>query len=249
MRIAGCRRMLVSALPLLIAPFAGADDSARLERLLGDMASFQAEFEQVTMNRFGDVMQTVAGRMRLQRPGRLRWEVDEPYPQLVLADGELLWVFDPDLDQVTVQPLAEAIEGWPAAFLTGIDADLARQFEVRALQGAADVGARFVLEPRHPGSVFREATLTFTAAGRLAELAIADHLEQTTRIAFAAAERNPAQAPTLFEFEVPPGVDVIGEIPTEAGKGMPVGKREEMPAGKEEAPPDKEDGPGESASE
>ena len=76
-------------------------------------------------------------------------------------------------------------------------------------------GRRFVLEPRDETSVFRDATLTFSPVGVLAALDIVDHLEQTTRIVFAETVVNPALAPTLFEFEIPAGVDVVGEVPSE----------------------------------
>lgn len=215
------RAAVALALAVLVAGAASAETaqaeeegaSAELERLLADVATFAAEFEQVVANSYGEVLQTSTGRMRLQRPGRLRWEVDAPYPQLLVADGRSLWVFDPDLEQATVRPLSEAIEGTPAAFL--IDAGgAAAQFHVRrAAPNEGDAAQRFVLAPRDAGAVLREATLSFSNAGAPSGIDIVDHLNQRTRIAFTAARLNPVLESTLFDFEVPAGIDVIGDVP------------------------------------
>ena len=190
------------------------DGSLELQQLLQGMTSYQASFRQTLLDRFGETLQVATGRMHLQRPGRLRWQVDEPYPQLALADGRSLWIYDPDLQQASVQPLAEAIEGSPAVYLTGTAQRIDTQFEVRALP-ALDGGYRFVLRPRQSGSVLRDATLTFSAAKTLIALDIADHLQQVTRIAFAGAVLNPVLESSLFRFEIPPGIDIIGDVPTQ----------------------------------
>ena len=210
---------------VLAAAFAGAEGTAAetpaladLERRLQGMASFRADFEQTVQSRFGETLQTTSGRMHLQRPGRLRWEVAAPYPQLVLADGESLWVHDPDLAQVTVQPLAEAVAGTPAVFLTGLPGaapDLARDFAVTVPLAPTppDRLARYALRPRDPGSVLREAVLAFGEGAMLRGIDIVDHLGQTTRIVFRAAALNPVLPSGLFVFEVPPEADVIGHVP------------------------------------
>ena len=194
-----------------------AADSARLAELLAGMSSFQANFEQVVMNQFGEPLQTTTGTLHWQRPHRLRWETDEPYPQLVLADGESLWVFDPDLEQVSVQPLAGSIDGTPAVFLAGTADDLATHFDVRADE-AAEGQLRFVLTPHDEASVFHHMTLAFSAQNALAGLDIVDHLDQRTSTTFHDARKNPSLPPRLFTFEVPEGADLIGELPpTPAG--------------------------------
>ena len=115
-----------------------------------------------------------------------------------------------------MQPLALAIEGSPATFLTGVTSDVTPHFAVQAVQPPTPDGSRFVLEPRDETSVFRDATLTFSPGGVLATLDIVDHLDQITRTAFVEAELNPALAPQLFEFQMPPGVDVVGDVPAVA---------------------------------
>lgn len=205
-------RAIALFLTLSLFTRATADDAPQLARLLDGMATLSAQFEQTVTNRFGDVLQVATGRMHLKRPMRLRWELDEPYPQLVVTNGEVLTVYDPDLEQVTVQPLAEALSGSPAVFLTGTVADLRRNFTVVAAEAPEAGGSRFELTPVDPNAVYGELALTFAADGGLASIDIADHLEQLTRVTFTTRELNPVLESALFEFTIPTGVDVIGDV-------------------------------------
>lgn len=218
----GIASTLLGLSGLLVAP-ASADDAARLEGLLAAMTSYKATFQQTVTNSYGETLQTSAGKMSLLRPNRLRWQVDEPYPQLVLADGTSLWIHDPDLQQVTVTPLTEAIEGTPAVFLTSASGTLTTDFLVRAVAAPTAEASAFVLEPTAAGAAFRDATVTFDGSGLLTSLELIDHLGQTTHIVFAAAELNPVLESTAFAFEIPLGIDVIGNVPapTEHGAGEP----------------------------
>lgn len=191
-----------------------ANDAARLEALLAPLAAFAADFEQVVTDADGLALETSTGRMTLNRPGRLRWEVREPWPQLVLADGISLWVHEPDLEQVTVRPLAGALAGTPAMLLLEAPGSLVTHFAV-----AGEGGGRFRLLPQDERSLFQALHLAFDADGADAAMAprslvIVDHMNRTTHVRFANATTAPALTPELFEFEIPPGTDVIGEIGT-----------------------------------
>ncbi|MCY3841225.1 MAG: outer membrane lipoprotein chaperone LolA [Gammaproteobacteria bacterium] len=189
-------------------------DSQTLAALLDSVVSYRADFEQVVTSQFGDVLQTATGTMHLERPGRLRWQVDEPYPQLVVSDGEYVWVYDPDLEQATVQLFDETVEGTPMMFLTDT-AVLDEHFQVRPKSPTVESDRRFALSPRNSEStsLFREITLTFSADGWLTGLDIVDDLDQRTAMVFRHGEVNPVLESGLFEFEVPAGVDVIGNLP------------------------------------
>ena len=204
----------LGALALFGAVGSAADgDSETLAALLDSMASYRADFEQVVTSQFGEVLQTATGTMYLERPGRLRWHVDEPYPQLVVSDGEYVWVYDPDLEQVTVQLFEETVQGTPMMFLTDTAA-LAENFRVRMKSATGESDQRFALSPRDSDSaaLFREITLTFSG-GRLTGLDIVDDLDQKTAMVFRRGQANPVLESGLFEFEVPAGVDVIGNLP------------------------------------
>ena len=215
MQLGAPTRNLVGALVLFGAGgVAGDEDSQALAALLDSMSSYRADFEQTVTSQFGEVLQTARGTMHLERPGRLRWAVDEPYPQLVVADGRSVWVYDPDLEQATVQSFEETVQGTPMMFLTDT-AMLESNFRVGTKSPTEESGQRFALSPRNPEStsLFREITLTFSAGGVLVGLDIVDDLDQKTAMVFRHSELNPVLESGLFEFEVPEGVDVIGNLP------------------------------------
>ncbi|MDE0692701.1 MAG: outer membrane lipoprotein chaperone LolA [Gammaproteobacteria bacterium] len=188
-----------------------ADDAARLEALLAPLATFEADFEQVVTDADGIALETSTGRMTLNRPGRLRWEVREPWPQLVLADGISLWVHEPDLEQVTVRPLAGALAGTPAMLLLEAPGSLVTHFAV-----VGEGGGSFRLLPQDERSLYRALHLAFEGdeAGAMVprSLEIVDHMDRTTQVRFTNATTAPVPTPALFEFDVPPGTDVIGEV-------------------------------------
>ena len=208
------------ALVAVAAAAAGADDSAALEELLEPMAKYAAEFEQVVIGARGQTLQTVTGTMHLHRPGRFRWEVADPYPQLVMTDGVSLYIFDPDLEQVTVAPLAESMQGSPARLLTESVDDVDTFFTV--LEEATADGAEgrrvFLLTPIDDASLFRQIRLKFDAK-LLTGIDIIDHLDQATRITFTNPRIDPVLESGLFEFVVPEGTDVIGDVPSRDSSG------------------------------
>ena len=192
----------------------GSEETRELERLLGSMSSYRADFEQVVAGQYGEILQTSTGTIHLERPRKLRWQVDEPFPQLVVADGVHVWVFDRDLEQVTVHRFDETVEGTPAMFLTDT-ALLDENFLVGTADSVDGSDRRFTLAPRDPdsSSLFRTVTLSFSSQGLLMGLDIVDHLEQQTRMSFRNGELNPVLESALFQFDVPEGVDVIGNLP------------------------------------
>ena len=207
--------MPLGALVLLVAVRGAADgDSQTLAELLDAMSSYRADFEQVVTSQFGEVLQTATGTMHFERPGRLRWHMADPYPQLVVTDGEHVWVHDPDLEQVTVQRYEETVEGSPMMVLTDTSL-LERHFRVRMKSTTTEPERRFALSPKDPEStsLFREITLTFSAGGLLTGLEVVDDLDQKTTMVFRHGQANPVLESELFEFEVPAGVDVIGNLP------------------------------------
>lgn len=235
--MAFARRLLAIALAGVGGAAANADDSERLAALLSGLTSFQANFEQAVVNALGETVQTSTGTLHWLRPLRMRWETNAPYPQLVLADGQSLWVFDADLAQVSVRPLAASLDGTPAVLLADDATALGDHFKVRAAAGpeasepdAADQGGdgganaqrlTFTLVPVDDASVFRTLTFTFTASEVLAAIDTVDHLGQRTRTTFHDARRNLPLAAELFTFKVPEGVDVIGEVPSDQAAEAP----------------------------
>jgi outer membrane lipoprotein carrier protein len=142
------------------------------------------------------------------RPGRFRWTYAKPYAQLIVGDGSKVWVYDEDLNQVTVRRLDLALGSTPAALLAG-DKDIERAFKLSD-QGEKDGLEWVAAKPRDKDSNFEAIRMGFGATG-LEMMELADSFGQTTVLRFTAMRRNPKLDPALFKFVPPKGADVIGE--------------------------------------
>ncbi|HSH56646.1 MAG TPA: outer membrane lipoprotein chaperone LolA [Halomonas sp.] len=191
------------AMPLSALASEGAE---RLSRILEPMQTYAATFEQQILDAGGERLQEARGSMWLSRPGRFRWEVDAPYQQLVVSDGDDVVLYDPDLEQATVQALDQRVTHTPALLLSGSADELVESFNVtRSQQGSAE---RFLLLPRDPDTLFEELEMTFRGE-RLIGLEMIDSTGQRTAIAFHDVRMNQSIDDGRFAFDIPDGVDVI----------------------------------------
>ena len=193
-----------ASLPLLAE--AGAVD--QLHRFLQETRTLKAEFAQAVMARNGRKPQESSGVLAISRPGKLRWEIQKPYPQLVVGDGEKIWIHDPELQQVTVRKAGQSICGSPASLLSGNNV-LEKNFAPKEAgdgEGLAWVEAT----PKATDSGLEKVLLGF-AGNDLKAMELQDSFGQTTLIRFSKIERNPALPAATFKFVPPPGVDVVGE--------------------------------------
>ena len=202
-------RKILSTVAVVFCPFlahAGAID--QLHDFLKNTRTLKAEFAQAVIAKGGRKPQQSSGIVAISRPGKLRWEIQKPYPQLVVGDGEKIWIYDPELQQVTVRKAGQAIGGSPAALLAGSN-DLEKNFtltEVGEAEGMSWVEAT----PKAGDSGFEKVRLGF-AGSDLKAMELLDSFGQTTLIRFAKIERNPALPAATFRFTPPAGVDVIGD--------------------------------------
>ncbi len=178
-----------------------------LERYLQGLTSLRADFHQVSTVAGGDAVEKASGRLYLQKPGRFRWDYREPSEQLIVSDGVNVWLFDQELEQVTVKPIDESLATTPALLLAG-KSSVSEGFDI------SDAGSRdgidwITLAPKRADTDFIEFRLGF-AGGELRAMELKDKLQQTTRIDFSNVERNTRLAGDLFTFKPPDGVDVIG---------------------------------------
>jgi outer membrane lipoprotein carrier protein len=208
-RIAGWSRVVLSCLLAATTPAQGAGDAAsRVDAYLASVETLSADFTQVVRNRDGQVVDRASGTLSLSRPNRFRWDYRQPYLQTIVADGERLWLYDSDLEQVTVRALEAGLGSTPAMLLSG-SGKVADAFTSVALERQGEwTWAR--LRPAQEGSDFDRVSLAFDARGELAAMELRDKLGQATVIEFANVRRNPGLDAALFRFEPPPGADVIG---------------------------------------
>lgn len=197
--------VLVGAMFTTSAWAAARDD---LNSFTKGLKGLNATFTQQVFNDKGRLKESSSGKLALSAPRLFRWEYVKPYPQLIVADGRKVWVYDPDLQQATVKPQGPEEQNSPLAAL--IDpAKLDAQFVVKDA-GAADGMNWLTLAPRHDEAGFRTARLGF-AKGELSKMVIVDTLGQRTEIRFSGWKRNPAFARGTFNYKPAKGVDVIGE--------------------------------------
>ena len=180
-----------------------------LERFADGLETFHATFEQRIVDRDGEVQDANEGEMWLARPDLFRWEYGGDFPEVIVADGDRVWIHDISLEQITVKDQQSLANDWPLTLLT----DLGRlddQFEVRDL--GVDDGLAYV-ELR---SVIEEAEFDRVLLGirdqDLELMAMEDAFGLRTEIRFLSTQRNPELAPSMFAFEIPEGVDVVGDV-------------------------------------
>ncbi|MDX5363833.1 MAG: outer membrane lipoprotein chaperone LolA [Pseudazoarcus pumilus] len=194
---------------LFASGIALAQDSGitQLERFMERAASAEGRFEQVVSAASGNRPEYSKGSFVFQRPGKFRWEYEKPFPQLLVSDGEKLWSWDPDLNQVTVQPMGDALGATPAAILAG-DGSLEKNFRLVA-EGAQGGLAWVRAEPLSQDGPFAEVRIGLSD-NLLRRMAMQDHFGQTTIIDFVELKVGAKQPAERFRFTPPPGADVLG---------------------------------------
>lgn len=170
----------------------------QLGQLLNNLQTSRADFTQTVMNSRGQILQQVSGKMTIQRPGRFRWEVMQPNRQLLIADGQRIWFYDIDLQQITIQKQKTADTDSPAALLSDAHKNLTKLFVIRPLR---DVQG-FTLFPKNKNALFQSITLIFQK-NRLRQMRLTDKLDQQTVINFSQVELNPILSAKTFDFIVP----------------------------------------------
>ena len=201
-------KRIVISLAMCIAASAHAGAIDKLHRFLETTKTLRADFAQIVVAKNGKRPQQSVGVMMISRPGKFRWQIEKPYSQLLVGDGEKIWMYDPDLRQVTVKKMDAALGSTPAALLVGSNS-LEKNFNLREL------GEREGLEwleatPKSADSGFEKLQLGFSG-DELKAMELFDNFGQTTSLAFTSVQLNPALPAAQFRFTPPAGADVIGE--------------------------------------
>src|SRR3990167_935825 len=184
--------------------------STDLEQLLNAVHSMRASFKQTVYDNQHKVIQTLYGKMAMQRPGKFRWEVSRPIPQLIIANDKRLWIYDADLEQVTVRSLKNAAEETPVLLLSAASTMLDKDFAVTGGAQGPPEWHWYVLKPRHESAMFDAIQMGFKQ-GKIQEMRLQDHLGHTTRILFQQAVFNVILPDNLFVFKPKANIDVIDE--------------------------------------
>ena len=203
--------LLIATLPVGAASTGGAE---RMHAFLEDVHSLKADFVQVVLDSNLKQVKQSNGTLTIKRPGRFRWDYLKPNPEIIVADGKRLWLYDVDLQQVTVKPLNDTLAASPAVLLSGSN-DVEKSFSVDDL-GEKD-GLEWVdLKPKVKDTDFEDVRLGFKD-GDISVMELKDNLGSTTRITFSDLRRNVDVADDAFKFTPPKGADVIGDTGAATG--------------------------------
>lgn len=202
-------RSFVLVAALLTGSAAGAATGAEtLDAFLADLRTLESEFHQTLYDENLKKLEEARGLLYLERPNRFRWDYRLPNAQLIVADGEKVWLYDRELAQVTVQPIDQTLDSTPALVLSSKE-PVSKNFEVSNLsnsQGLVWVG----LKPRNKEAGFAQIRIGFEN-GDLRRMELTDNFGQLTRLDFSNVIRNAPIVADAFQFSPPAGVDVIGQ--------------------------------------
>ena len=179
-----------------------------LKSLLEQTTTARARFAQMVLDKNMKKLQQATGTMQFARPGKFRWEYDKPYEQVIVSDGTRVWLYDKDLNQVTVRKYDRALGTSPAALLAGSN-EIEKNYRFNTV-GSQDGLEWLEAVPRTQDTAFERIRLGFGKAG-LEAMELRDQFGQITVIKFTTIERNAKIAPEAFTFTPPKGADVISE--------------------------------------
>lgn len=206
------KKILLSLLALLCfittTAWGAPNPSEALSALLSGFQGMSGQFKQIASIDKGKSTQTSRGEMALQRPGQFRWDVKQPNPQLLIANGRYLWIYDADLQQATRQTLDINNANSPALLLSGSIADLQHRFLITQLSESDEL-IGFHLKPKSDQDLFNWIELYFSKNNQLTKMLLKDHLGALNTFYFTHVKINPKLNKALFTFKAPKGVEII----------------------------------------
>ena len=200
---------MLKLLLLLLPLSAQAGGIEKLKQYIAATHSAQAEFTQVVLDQNGRRIQSASGLMQFQRPGKFRWSYQKPYEQIIVGDGAKFWLYDVDLNQVTVKKLDAALGSSPAALLSGSN-EIERGFTLKE-SGSLDGLDWLQAISKNRDSGFEKILMAFNAQSELVIMELNDAFGHKTVLRFSAMQRNPQIPARQFQFTPPKGADVLGE--------------------------------------
>ncbi len=183
-------------------------DIMQLTKLLEQAKSMTGNFSQVTLDVTGTRLQETNGELALKRPGLFRWHTSSPNEQLLISDNNRIWLYDPDLEQLTIQKMDQRMSHTPALLLSGNVSKIQKDFKITSKQ--AGKLTSFLLLPKDKDTMFNSLSLTFLD-NTVNSMILVDNVGQRTSIVFKNIKMNVAVDNKLFKFNPPKGTDIIKE--------------------------------------
>lgn len=186
-----------------------------LDRFFNGLQTLQADFGQSVQDSRGQITDKSNGKLAIKKPGKFRWDYAKPNEQTIVSDGQRIWLYDPELEQVTVRRADLSLQGTPAMLLSG-EGNLRDSFEVEHVE-QHDGMMVINLTPKRNDTDFKLVQMALRK-DQLVAMSLTDKLGQTTLLEFQQFKRNTSLSESLFKFVAPKGVDVVdntgGSAPT-----------------------------------
>lgn len=181
------------------------ESSSNLSGLLESNRNVEGEFRQITYNEQGKQMQVSEGVFLLAAPNRFVWDTISPFPQRIISDGQIVTIWDVDLEQATQKPFSSTVGNSPAALLGESADNVLKHYQVEQISDE-----KYRLMPNESDDLFNSLTLSF-AKGVIDAMSIKDVLGQTTVIEFSNVEAHEGVSDKNFNIDLPDSVDLIVE--------------------------------------
>jgi len=196
--------VLLSAIQTVNAENTG---DVQLKKFLKNSTSFKATFSQSLFDENGIELQFSAGVFSLKKPGKFSWDYEEPYPQTIMSNGKLIWMFDSELEQVTIKPVDATLSNSSMVLLFS-KSDLDKEFKIIKLDVVKGVNWLELISKKSDSEF--SSILLGMKNDLIVSIKLIDGFGQTTVIKFTEISIKPLFENNRFEFKIPKNVDVIG---------------------------------------
>ena len=199
------KRIIIVTLSVVMSMWQSAyaqTDSELLQQKLSKFTSIQANFAQQVINPEGEVIQNSWGQLTIARPGNFHWEVTKPDEELIVSNGQNMWLYSPFIEQVTIMKFSDAIAGTPFALLSGANAEEWANFDVKK------IGEQFIVENNKQEVKGNEFIFTFDSTDNVTEFIVEEAQGQKSIFKLSDTKQGPKLTKGFFEFKIPQGVEI-----------------------------------------
>jgi outer membrane lipoprotein carrier protein len=199
------KRIIIVTLSVVMSMWQSAyaqTDSELLQQKLSKFTSIQSNFAQQVINPEGEVIQNSWGQLTIARPGNFHWEVTKPDEELIVSNGQNMWLYSPFIEQVTIMKFSDAIAGTPFALLSGANAEEWANFNVKK------IGEQFIVESNKQDVKGNEFIFTFDSTDNVTEFVVEEEQGQKSIFTLSDTKQGPKLTKGFFEFKIPQGVEI-----------------------------------------
>jgi len=194
---------------LLCSPALKASDVNSLIKLLRNISTLTGEFTQTIVDEEGQELENSQGFFDIARPSKMAWKITTPLEQQIISNGELLWLYDPDLDQVIIESAKLSFNNSPIALFTSDPSLISQRYKVKS--ESTDSHSNFELTPNDSSSMFDKIRVNFVNE-LPRSIDLLDRFSHKTTIFFDKVELNKIITDSTFNFIPPPNIDIVNNV-------------------------------------